>query len=155
MTGKRDFFLLLLTACLAAVQATFSKQTYGDAHKQTYVPSSHHANEVATKHTPTAEVTFDDSSVATVHVEVKHGSTSAHFIQSIFLFDQNGELYLMTKDKPIEDGSYDSIVSSQTFVLPKHVTEVTPHAFCQKSTVQPNPCTVYSSTIGTTRHNTL
>ncbi len=94
------------------------------------VPSSH-ANEVATKHTPvTANVTFDDSSVATVHVKVKHGSTSAHFIESIYLMDQNKELYLMKKDKPIEDGSYDSDVATQAFVLPEHVTEVTPFEFC-------------------------
>ena len=90
------------------------------------VPSSR-ANETTTKHTPTAEVTFDYYSVATVHVEVKHGSTDAHFIQSIFLLDQNGELYLKTQ--PLVDGHYESDVATQTFVLPKHVTEVIPYEF--------------------------
>jgi desulfoferrodoxin (superoxide reductase-like protein) len=97
------------------------------------LPSTH-SDEKFTKHTPTTEIIFTSSGPAdppTARVTVRHGSTHGHWIEGLFLFDQNGEIYrLGPYAEPDASGPNDLLTRVDRFTLPLHVTEVTPVESC-------------------------
>jgi desulfoferrodoxin (superoxide reductase-like protein) len=75
------------------------------------------------KHTPVVAMS---NGVATV--TVNHPSSDTHWIESVFLFDQNGEIYMQNFAAQSEDDGIDATVAE--FTLPDHVTSFTPYESC-------------------------
>jgi len=108
----------------------------------TDTPSTHTDDPGYTKHTPTLAVTFGDSSDssdnvaiaatadATATVTVRHGSTESHWIEAVWVIDQNGELYMQTFAEPDASGDYDNGQQVASFDFHKNVVEVTPYESC-------------------------